>query len=168
MSEITTFFLEMKSPENLRGKDKPNGLEVIEAEIKEFRFNRYLYQLVGERWNWNDKLSLSDNEWKKYAENDTLRTWVAYSKGSIAGYYELQKQEDGNVEIAYFGLAPRFLDKGFGGYLLTHAIKSAWSWGNTKRVWVHTCTLDHKSALSNYQSRGMKVYKTVNGKAHRS
>ena len=160
MSEITTFFLEMRAPNDLREKEKPIGLEVIEAEVKEFRFNRYLYQIVGEEWSWKDKLSLSDDEWKQYAESDNLRTWVAYEKGSIAGYYELQKQENENVEIAYFGLAPKFLGKGFGGYLLTQAIKCAWSWGNTKRVWVHTCTLDHEAALNNYKARGLKIYKT--------
>jgi hypothetical protein len=28
------------------------------------------------------------------------------------------------------------------------------------RVWVHTCSLDHKNALSNYIARGMKIFKT--------
>ena len=28
------------------------------------------------------------------------------------------------------------------------------------RVWVHTCSLDHKNALNNYISRGMKIFKT--------
>ena len=27
------------------------------------------------------------------------------------------------------------------------------------RVWVHTCTLDHKNALKNYLARGMKIFK---------
>ncbi len=162
MSDVTTFYLEMKSPEEIRGKEKPAGFDVIEAEVKEFRLNRYLYQLVGESWNWNGKLALSDHAWKAYAENDDLRTWVAYTKGSIAGYYELQ-QQDNEIEIAYFGLAPKFVGKGFGGYLLTHALQSAWSWGNTQRVWVHTCTLDHPSALANYQARGLQLYKTGMG-----
>jgi GNAT superfamily N-acetyltransferase len=160
MQDVTTYYLEMTSPDDLKGKPEPAGLEVIEAEVKEFRFNRYLYQLVGEQWQWTDKLSLTDDEWRQYAEQDNLRTWVAYHKGSIAGYYELQKQEDGNVEIVYFGFAPRFIGKGLGGYLLTRTLASAWSWGDTRRVWVHTCSLDHEAALSNYQARGMKVYKT--------
>lgn len=150
----------MESPGDLVDKEKPVGFDVIEAEEKEFRFNRYLYQLVGEKWNWTDKLSLSDDEWKQYSESDNLRTWVAYRNGSIAGYYELQKQENDNVELVYFGLAPRFIGEGLGGYLLSHAVKSAWSWGNTRRVWVHTCTLDHDSALGNYMARGFKLYKT--------
>ena len=160
MPDLTTYYLEMTSPDDLNEKPAPADLDDIEAEIKEFRFNRYHYQLVGEPWSWTDKLSLPDDVWQQYAESESLRTWVAYSKGSIAGYYELQQQENDNVEIVYFGLAPKFTGKGFGGYLLSHAIESAWSWGNTKRVWVHTCTLDHDAALPNYQARGMTVYRT--------
>mgnify|MGYP001605807776 FL=1 len=63
------------------------------------------------------------------------------------------------MEIAYFGLAEDFIGRGFGGYLLTRAIESAWAWEGTRRVWVHTCTLDHPSALNNYMSRGMQIYK---------
>jgi GNAT superfamily N-acetyltransferase len=114
--------------------------------------------LVGEKWSWTDKLKLSDEEWRRYVESENLRTWVAYSRGEIAGYYELQRQEKGNVEIAYFGLTPKFIGKGYGGYLLTHAILSAWSWGETRRVWVHTCTSDHVAALQNYKARGLKIY----------
>ncbi|WP_237057398.1 GNAT family N-acetyltransferase [Microbulbifer sediminum] len=157
---VTTYYLEMQSPGDLRGKAPAPGLEVVEAEIREFRFNRYLYQLVGEPWQWVDRLALPDEDWKQYAERDALRTWVAYYRGSIAGYYELEQQADGNVQIAYFGLAPRFVGMGFGGYLLTHALQSAWDWAGTRRVWVHTCTLDHPGALNNYRARGMRVYRT--------
>ena len=158
MAEVVTYYLEMKSPESLIEKEKPQRFDVEEAEIKQFRFNRFLYQLVGENWRWSDKLLLSDAEWRQYSERENLRTWVAYHRGSIAGYYELEKQRENTVEIAYFGLSPKFIGMGFGGYLLTHAIKSAWAWAGTERVWVHTCTLDHESALHNYQARGFNVY----------
>jgi GNAT superfamily N-acetyltransferase len=160
MSEAKTYYLEMNSLEELSQSSKPAGFELIEAENKEFRVNRFLYQLIGEQWQWQDKLCLSDEEWQEYAESDKVRTWIAYNKGSIAGYYELQKQDAGNVEIVYFGLAPNYIGQGFGGYLLFHALQSAWNWGETTRVWVHTCTDDHDNALRNYQSRGMNVYKT--------
>lgn len=158
-NEVTTYYLEMTAPDQLRGRPRPEGLEIAEAELKEFRFNRYLYQLVGEPWQWTDRLQLPDEEWRRYAERDGLRTWVAYHRGSIAGYYELERQDDDSVQIAYFGLAPKFVGMGFGGHLLTHALESAWSW-NTHRVWVHTCTLDHPSALHNYRARGMRIYRT--------
>ncbi len=159
MPKVTTYYLEMKSPFSLKEKTESNGLHVYECEIKQFQFNRFLYQFIGEAWAWKNKLSWSGEQWKAYVENDNLRTWVAHYKGSPAGYYELQQQDHSNVEIVYFGLALKFIGQGFGGYLLSHAIKAAWKWGNTKRVWVHTCTLDHPNALHNYTARGMEIYR---------
>jgi len=158
MKDVTTYYLEMKSASSLKGKNEPNGLKIYECEVKQFQVSRFLYQFIGGAWEWTDKLPWSDEQWKSYAENDNLRTWIAYCKGSPAGYYELQKQ-GGDVEILYFGLAPGFIGKGFGGYFLTQAIKSAWEWKGANRVWVHTCTLDHPGALQNYKARGMEVYK---------
>lgn len=157
---VTTYYLEMHSPEELHGKEDANGLQLMEAEINEYRFNRFLYQYIGEAWDWTDKLSLSDETWREYVESPKLTTWVAYYKGAIAGYFELLAEDNGSTEIAYFGLAPNFIGKGFGGYLLTQTIKQAWKLPSTKRVWVHTCTDDHPSALQNYQARGLKLYKT--------
>lgn len=159
MNEVTTHYLEMKSASLLKAKKPSKELQIFETEIKQFQFNRFLYHLVGEAWKWTDKYAWSDEQWIAYAENDNLRTWVAYDKGSPAGYYELQQQDGGDVEIAYFGLGPKFIGRGFGGYLLSRAIKSAWEWEGTGRVWVHTCTLDHPSALQNYKARGMEVYR---------
>lgn len=160
MPPVTTHYLEMRSPSALRAKTEARGLRIEECKIKQFQFNRFLYHLVGEDWAWFDKHTWSDADWMAYVENDALRTWVAYCEGSPAGYYELQQQARGDVEIAYFGLAPRFIGRGFGGYLLSQAIACAWAWKGTRRVWVHTCTLDHPSALANYKARGLEVYKT--------
>jgi ribosomal protein S18 acetylase RimI-like enzyme len=160
MQKVTTYYLEMNSADNLLEKTDANGFVVIEAEVDEFRFNKFLYILVGAAWLWTDKLALSDEQWRQHVENPHLKTWVAYFKGSIAGYFELSTEPDGNTEIMYFGLAESFIGKGFGGYLLSKAIKSAWQIPTTKRVWVHTCSLDHQAALSNYQRRGFEIYKT--------
>lgn len=160
--EITTYYLEMNSASSLKEKKISNGLVIRECEINQFQYNRFLYQLVGEVWMWTDKLTLSNEQWKAYVDDDNLRTWVAYLKGSPAGYFELQKQLIDNVEIKYFGLAAKFVGVGFGGYLLSQALKYAWDWKGTKRVWLHTCSLDHQSALKNYEARGMKVYKIEN------
>ena len=62
------------------------------------------------------------------------------------------------MEIAYFGLLPQFVGRGLGGALLTATIERAWQL-KPRRVWVHTCTLDHPSALANYQARGFRIYK---------
>lgn len=159
MSEATIYYLEMNSPQDLRGKSDAKGLDVRECEVKQYEFNRFLYQFVGKDWDWTDKLSWTAEQWQTYAEADNLRTWVAYWQGSPAGYYELQRQEQGDVEICYFGLVSRFIGHGFGGYLLTHTLRSAWAWEGTRRVWLHTCSLDHPAALANYKARGMQLYR---------
>ena len=85
---------------------------------KQYPLNRFLYQFVGKHWQWTDKLSYSDEQWQAYAASDDLRTWVAYCKGAIAGYFERQKHPGGNVEIAHFGLVEDFTGKGFGGLFI--------------------------------------------------
>lgn len=159
MSEVIIYYLEMNTLNELNPKLESKGLTITEVGIKNFRFNRFLYQYVGEPWEWTDKLTHSDELWKTYAESPMVSTYVAYYRGAIAGYFELQNTPSGDVEIKYFGLAEDFIGKGFGGYLLTCAIKSAWSLPDSKRVWLHTCSLDHPSALQNYKARGFKFYK---------
>src|SRR6185436_19065794 len=109
-------------------------------------------------WEWKDKREWSDAQWRQYAERPGLRTFAAYYEGSPAGYYELGTDESTDIEIVYFGLLPAFVGKGFGGALLTHALKEAWS-SHPGRVWLHTCSLDHPAALKNYLARGFKIYK---------
>lgn len=159
MTEVTIYYLEMNSPAELVSNNDNSDLQVKEVEFRQFQYNKYLYQLVGSEWKWTDKLEWSNDQWREYVEQDSLRTWVAYAGGTPAGYYELNQSDDGDTEIAYFGLAPGFIGKGYGGYLLTHALGSAWDWPGTTRVWLHTCTLDHSSALPNYLARGMKIYR---------
>ena len=159
MSETTIYYLQMLQQQQLKEKTAVAGLVITEAEIKEYRFNRCLYSLVGEQWQWFDKLKDSEASWKAYSERENLRTWVAYYQGSIAGYFELEINQANEVEIKYFGLAPAFIGKGFGGYLLSYAIQQAWTVCSATRVWVHTCSLDHPSALVNYQARGLVLYR---------
>ncbi|WP_282110861.1 GNAT family N-acetyltransferase [Shewanella algicola] len=160
MADISIFNLEMTNPNQLQAKQQANGLSLVKVNIKQYQFNRFLYQFVGAAWEWTDKLTWTDSQWQAYSEADNLHLYVAYVDGSPAGYFELQQQNDGNVEIMYFGLAERFIGQGFGGYLLTKAIEHAWALPDTQRVWVHTCSLDHPSALQNYQARGFTLFRT--------
>ena len=78
----------------------------------------------------------------------------------MAGFFELIfSSEKNEVEIAYFGLLEEYQNKKLGSYLLSEAIKKSFV-DNTIRVWVHTCSLDHKNALNNYIARGMKIFKS--------
>jgi GNAT superfamily N-acetyltransferase len=161
MSEVTVWYLQTLAPEELVAATAPSveATLLAEAEIKQYPFNRFLYQLVGGPWGWTDKLQWSEKQWQDYAEAEDLRTWVLWQQGSPAGYFELQKRADTSVEICYFGLAEKFIGKGLGGWLLSESIRQAWQWG-AQRVEVNTCSLDHPSALANYQARGMNIFRT--------
>ncbi len=161
MPEIVTTYLQMNSPEELvPARSSDPDFIVREAVGRQWSINRSLYLLVGERWAWIDKQSWNDQQWEDYVATEQLRTFVASWRGETAGYYELRRDDAQAVEIAYFGLAPDFIGRGFGGALLTDALKRAWAW-DAHRVWVHTCTLDHAAALGNYQARGMRIYDRI-------
>jgi len=162
MGPLVTTYLEMSSPDQLRPKRANPRLQIREERERDWRFNRDLYFRVGEQWEWLDKRPWTDEQWKEYAGAPELRTFAAYYNDTLAGYYELRRDPDDGVEIAYFGLLPEFIGQGLGGALLTSAIEEAWSRHRgiaPKRVWVHTCNRDHPQALANYQARGMVVYK---------
>jgi GNAT superfamily N-acetyltransferase len=156
---VTTTYLEMTNRAALRPAARAKtAITLTRVEIPCPEFNRFLYTAVGARWWWYTRLSWDYARWRAYLNRPELETWVAYVSGSPAGYFELEGQEEGNVEIAYFGLLPGFVGKGVGGELLTAAITRAWDMG-AARVWVHTCDLDHPSALPNYQARGLRVFR---------
>jgi GNAT superfamily N-acetyltransferase len=156
---VVTTYLEMRSWEELRPKRCTDArFEVREETERDWRLNRDLYFHVGDQWEWIDKRPWSDGQWQDYATAPGLRTFSAYYDDTLAGYYELRRDTEGGVEIAYFGLLAEFIGRGLGGALLTSAIEEAWRM-SPKRVWVHTCNRDHPQALANYQARGMVVYK---------
>ena len=160
MSLVTTY-LEMQSPEQLRPQRYADPqFQIREKRPPDWQFNRDLYLAVGEKWLWIDKRSWSDEQWQAYALAPELRTFLAWHGETLAGYYELRRDDEDGVEIAYFGLLPEFIGRGFGGALLTSAIEQAWwSSPSVSRVWVNTCTRDHPRALANYQARGMIAYR---------
>lgn len=158
MREVTITYLQMTAAAELKPRRTADPrFAVREATVRQWRVNRFLYSLVGEAWDWTDKLAWSEAQWQEYVGSDAVRTSLAFFDGSIAGYYELRRDGEASVEIVYFGLAPDFIGRGFGAALLTDALERAWAW-DAKRVWVHTCTLDHPAAVANYQARGMQIY----------
>ncbi|HZN58872.1 MAG TPA: GNAT family N-acetyltransferase [Planctomycetota bacterium] len=157
--EVTTYHLEMLSPaEHRPASTTPPDFEVRRAGVPLPELNRFLYCTVGAGWTWIERLSWSRERWLAYLDRPELETWVAYSMGTPAGYFELERQPGENVELAYFGLIPEFTGRGLGGCLLTRAVERSWAMG-PRRVWVHTCSLDHPRALGNYEARGFKVFR---------
>jgi len=157
--DVTITYVEMTSPDQLRPKrsNRP-GLVCARVESPMPELNRFFYSAVGGAWYWIDRLPWTYQSWKSYLDRPEMETWVLSADGVPAGYFELEAQAGGDMEVAYFGLLPSFIGQGLGAHLLTLAVERAWQRG-ARRVWLHTCTLDHPQALANYQARGFRVYK---------
>lgn len=156
---VIVSYLEMRERNKLRFREcHHTKFEIKECLIKQWQINKCFYQIAGNTWSWRDRLVWTDEQWEHYAEAENLKTFIAYKAGSPAGYYELRRGETEAVEVVYLGLLPKFIGKGYGSFLIRHALRSAWDWGAT-RVWLHTCTNDHPNALNAYIKSGLKVYK---------
>ena len=130
-----------------------------ESVVDQWQESRSFYLAVGEPWQWLDRRDWTEAQWRGYAAADTLRTFVVEHRTTSAGYFELRREQSGDVEIVNLGLLPPFIGKGLGGPLLSQALRRAWSW-DAERVWLHTCSEDHPRALDNYLKSGFAVFKT--------
>jgi GNAT superfamily N-acetyltransferase len=125
---------------------------------------RLCYRTVGEAFHWRDRSDWSDQQIAAHLADPAIQLFVASRSGGaqdgLAGWYELRRvADDDSVEIAYFGIVAAEFGRGFGKHLLSRAVRDAWALG-PKRVWLHTCTLDHPNALPNYIARGFTPYRT--------
>ena len=153
-------YLEINSVEDLN-EPKLNNEEIFIdlLEPVDFQLNKFFYKNIGKDHNWVDRLIWTDKQWINYVSDKKVKTYILKYKNDLAGYFELiLNKEINEVEIAYLGLLKEYHNKKFGSYLLSSAIKNSFL-EKPKRVWAHTCSLDHKNALHNYLSRGMKIFK---------
>ncbi|MFM7072950.1 MAG: N-acetyltransferase family protein [Planctomycetota bacterium] len=161
MRAVTTYYLEIRDRSTFRASvAKPAGVCLARVDTPLPELNRFFYTSVGGDWCWTDRLGWSFQDWLTYLSTPGVETWVLSVDGVPAGYFELDARL-GDPELAYFGLLTAFIGRGLGGYLLTAAVERAWRLGT--RVWVHTCSLDHPSALPAYKARGFVEYQCTVG-----
>ena len=162
-TKVERNYLEIKFLKDL--KDVPILLKKYSISLVDpvdFQLNKFFYKNIGKNHHWVDRLAWNEKQWIDYVSDKKIKTYVLKDEKDFVGYFELIFHPDKNeVEIAYLGLLEEYHNKKLGSYLLSEAIKNAFS-DNPKRVWVHTCSLDHKNALKNYMARGMKIFKTEN------
>tara|TARA_Y100000591_G_scaffold210681_1_gene182602 strand:- start:789 stop:1292 length:504 start_codon:yes stop_codon:yes gene_type:complete len=154
-------YLEINSLLDLKDGKKPSEEYSINLiDPINFQLNKFFYKNIGKRHNWIDRLTWSEEKWINYVSSKNIKSYVFKNKNDLVGFFELIFHLESNeTEIAYFGILEEYQNRKLGSYLLSEAIKKSFL-NNTKRVWVHTCSLDHKNALTNYISRGMKIFKT--------
>ena len=160
-------YLEINSIRDLNHSKSPgSNFKIIEVDPTDFELNKFFYKQIGRKHRWIDRLVWSDKKWIEYVENPRVKTFILKDNNNLAGYYETILDPDKNeTEIAYFGILEEYIGKKCGGYLLSEAINSLFVNG-INRVWLHTCSLDHKNALKNYLARGLKIFKSERIKIH--
>ncbi len=159
--EVKRNYLEISSINDLNEVNKPSedySLNLIDPI--NFQLNKFFYKNIGKKHKWVDRLIWNEQNWIDYVSSEKVKTYVLKKKDELVGFFELifhfEKKE---VEIAYFGILEEYQNKKLGSFLLTEAIKKSFD-ENINRVWLHTCSLDHKNALNNYIARGMKIFKS--------
>ena len=158
IEKIDRFYLEINSINELKSKRTLlDDFTLFEAEKNNFDLNKFFYKQIGKKHQWVDRLIWQDKNWIEYVSNKNLKTFILQKNNDFVGYFELFFNKN-ECEIAYFGILEEFIGKGYGGFLLSEAIRIGFK--NANRIWVHTCSLDHPNAIENYKSRGMKVFKT--------
>ncbi len=161
IQKIKRNYLEINSLEDLNQVSKPsNDYSLNLLDPINFQLNKFFYKNIGNKHKWMDRLTWTEEQWIDYASSKNVKTFVLKYKEDLVGFFELiHHNNKKEVEIAYLGILEEYQNQQLGSYLLSEAIKESFR-ANINRVWVHTCTLDHKNALKNYVSRGMKIFKT--------
>ena len=159
--EVKRNYLEISSLKDLKEAKRPSkdySLNLIDPI--NFQLNKFFYKNIGKKHKWIDRLIWNEQQWIDYVSSKKVKSYVLKDKDDLVGFFELifhyEKRE---VEIAYFGILEEYQNKKLGSFLLSEAIKKSFN-ENINRVWLHTCSLDHKNALNNYIARGMKIFKS--------
>ena len=161
MKKVQRYFLDYEFSNNNRVIEIKNKypFKIILNDKRNYEINKFFYKQIGKDHFWRDRLVWTDKQWLKYSSNPLLNTWVLKnSDDELIGYYEIENHENKEFELINMGILSEYRSKGFGSLLLTHVLKTSQD-NKAEKVWVHTCSLDHKYALANYLSRGFKLFK---------
>lgn len=150
-------YLEMRQPPALTA---PTGSEFLVRRISnpDLDWYRALYRRIGEPWLWFSRLRASDDELRGTLEDPAIDIFVLSHAGEDHGLLEFDRRSMPDIEIAFFGVTPEMIGKGAGRELLARCLPLVWE-RKPQRVWLHTCTSDHPSALAFYWKMGFVPYK---------
>lgn len=155
--KVTRTYLQLlnKPATNFNFPDK--SITINQLKDPEVEYYLYLYDAVGADLNWVDRKLMAKDDLQKIIKSPRVAIFVLYYQGQPAGYSELCRENEQSIELAYFGLAPKFRGKGLGKHLLNFTIDKAFTYF-PRRLWLHTCSLDHPHAMNNYLRRGFQVF----------
>src|SRR5262249_53795181 len=113
----------------------PEGVLVLHAKRPTVRYYRFLYDAVGRGYDWTSRKKLADDAPRAILRDPRNEVHVLFVEGVPAGFVELDRRVEGEVEITQFGLTPEFIGRGLGRWFLRWAVERAWGYG-PKRLWL--------------------------------
>jgi GNAT superfamily N-acetyltransferase len=157
LANVATF-LEMNAPPPPRPDPPGSTCSFERVAAPDPTWYRSLFQRVGEPYLWSSRLSIDDAQLVRILRDPGIEVYVLRAGGEDAGIVELDFRTAGHCEIGFFGLLDSMVGTGAGRYLMNRTLERAWT-RDVKRVWVHTCNLDHPAALAFYIRSGFEPYK---------
>lgn len=154
--EVATIVTSLEMLERPRPRPLPDSsLRLVKWDKPSPGKYRALFRRIGEPWLWFSRLIMDEARLTGIIHDPQVEIFaVADPRGIEIGLLELDFREPGACELAYFGLVPELAGQGHGRWLMAQALLRAWR-PDVTRVWVHTCTLDHPSALGFYRASGL-------------
>jgi GNAT superfamily N-acetyltransferase len=149
--------LEMFSRPALKPAPLPLGVTLERFDRSDLAAYRALFRLVGSDWLWTSRIFMSDEELGAVLNDQRVEVFVVRREGRDIGIMELDFRDPDQCELAFLGLDAENLGRGLGRAVINQAIERAWS-HPIQRLWVHTCTFDHPSALGFYVRSGFTPY----------
>lgn len=138
--------------------DAAGGWSLRRVEMPPIDWFRDLYLRVGEEWLWFSRIRMPDEELAERLQAPQLEVYALVDGGRDEGLLELDFREPGHCEIGMFGVTAKLVGTGAGRWLMNRALEIAWS-RPIDRLWLHTCTFDHPSALAFYQRSGFRPFR---------
>ncbi|MEM7251243.1 MAG: GNAT family N-acetyltransferase [Pseudomonadota bacterium] len=157
--QVDITYVEMHTAPAHAPRGGPDGAAIRELQPPSVSFYRYLYNSVGRPWLWYERRLLEDDALAAIIKHPQVVIDVLFVHNNPAGFCEFDLRRWPELEIAYFGLMPDFIGQGLGPYFLDACIRAGWARG-PRRLWLHTCTLDHPKALRTYLNAGFAAYRT--------
>ena len=156
LANVVTY-LEMRTPP-AQGALRPSEFEIRRVTQPNLEWYRALYRRIGEPWLWFSRLRMSDDELGAVLDDSAIDIFVLSFGAEDHGLLEFDRRRMPDIEIAFFGVTLEMIGKGAGRALLTYCLPLAWE-HRPQRIWLHTCTSDHPSALEFYRKFGFVPYK---------
>lgn len=157
--EVATIVTSLEMRERPRPRPMPSSdLRLVRWPAPELSKYLALFRRVGEPWLWFSRLVMPAEDVAAIVGDSRVQIYAVADRAGIeVGMLELDFRESGQCELAYFGLVPELAGRGHGRWLMAQAMALAWT-RDVGRVWVHTCTLDHPSALNFYRAQGFTPF----------